>query len=130
MDGSELARPTPRRGTAADVIAPLILLAGLWVAISPRFLTLQHGATNAAADVIIGVVLAGVGTLAVASRRGRHSTSLVLGVWVVLIAAFVPDARLSPPAPLYCSNTWSGAVLALLALAELARTRTGQRGVG
>jgi hypothetical protein len=130
MDGSELARPAPRRDIAADVIAPLILLTGLWVAVSPRFLPLRHGAADAAAAVIIGAVVVGIGTLALVGRHGRHFASLVLGVWAVLITAFIRDARVSPAAPLSWSNTWSGAVLALLALAELARTRTSQRGVG
>jgi hypothetical protein len=114
-------RPTPRGGIAA-----LVLMTGLWVATSPRFLTLQNGGANAATDVIIGLVVAGISTLALFSRRGfpgLQFTGLVLGVWVILITSFMLDARLSGAAPWYWSNTWSGAVLAVLALAELSALR-------
>jgi hypothetical protein len=111
---------------ATQVIAAITLMTGLWVAASPRFLTLQQGHTNPATDVIIGLVAAGVSTLALASRSGfpgMQFTSLVVGVWVVLIASFMLDARRAGAAPWYWSNTWSGAVLAVLALVELSTLR-------
>jgi hypothetical protein len=43
----------------------------------------------------------------------------VLGVWV-LISSFILDAKFPIAAPMFWSNTFSGAVLALLALAGLA----------
>lgn len=118
----------PKRGPDAQVIAPLVLLTALWVAISPRFLPLRDGGTNAAMEVIIGLVVASIGTFALVSRHGfagRHFTSLVLGVWVVLISSFMLDATgsLGSRSLLYWSNTWSGAALAVLALAELAILR-------
>ena len=122
--------PAPRGGIGARVIAALVLMTGLRVAASPRFLTPQNGATSAASDVIIGLVAAGVSTLALASRSGfpgMQFTSLVVGVWVVLIASFMLDARRAGAAPWYWSNTWSGAVLAMLALAELSALRPAAR---
>jgi hypothetical protein len=131
QDAGEYRRPAAKRGIAARVIMPLALLTGLWVVVSPRFLSLPHGGTDAVADVIIGLVVAGVVTLALVGRRGLPGlrfTGLVLGVWAVLISAFLPDARVSPAAPLSWSNTWSGALLALLALAELASLRPVRTG--
>ena len=118
--------PAPRGGIGARVIAALVLMTGLRVAASPRFLTPQNGATSAASDVIIGLVVAGIGALALVGRRGfagLRFTSLVLCVWVVLITSFLLDVRLSAAAPWYWSNTWSGAVLAVLALVELSTLR-------
>lgn len=116
----------PKRGLDAQMIAPLVLLTALWVAISPRFLPLRDGGINAAVEVIIGLAVASIGAFALASRHGfagRHFARLVLGVWVVLISSFMLDATVSRASPLDWSNTWSGAVLALLALAELAILR-------
>lgn len=118
--------PRPRRRLDAQMIAPLVLLTALWVAVSPRFMPLRDGGINAAMEVIIGLAVAGIGTFALVSRHGfagRHFARLVLGVWVVLISSFMLDATGSMASPLYWSNTWSGAVLALLALAELAILR-------
>src|SRR5215472_7323373 len=104
-DAGEYRRPAPKRGIAAQLIAPLILLTGLWVAVSPGSLPLRHAATNATTDVIIGLAVVGIGILALVSRRrspGRQFAGLVLAVWVVLIYAFMLDARASMAAPLYC----------------------------
>lgn len=123
---SRLRWPRPKRGLDAQMIAPLVLLTALWVAISPRFLPLRGGGINATMEVIIGLAVASIGTFALVSRHGfagRHFTRLVLGVWVVLISSFMLDATGSLASPLYWSNTWSGAALALLALAELAILR-------
>jgi hypothetical protein len=129
-DEGEYLLPASRRGVAAQAAAALGLLTGLWVAISPLFLTLQHGGINAAAaDVIIGLVAAGLGTFALVSRRGfpgLQFATLVLGVWV-LISSFILDAKFSIAAPMYWSNTWSGAVLMILALAGLATLRRAAR---
>lgn len=126
-DASEYPRPAIRPGIATQKTAALVLLTGLWVAISPRFLMLEHGGTNAAAAVISGLVAAAIGTLALVSRRGSPGlrfTILVLGAWVVLISSFILNARVSIAAPLYWSNTWSGAVLTVLGLAEVASLRS------
>jgi hypothetical protein len=122
-DPGEHRGPAPWCGKAARVVAPLVLLTGLWVAVSPRFLSLPRGGNSAAADVIAGLALAGVGGLSLAGRRGfpgRSFTSLVLGVWTVLVGAFLLNAREYPAGPLSWSNTWAGAVVAVLALAQLA----------
>jgi hypothetical protein len=130
-DEGEYLLPATRRGMAAQAAAALGLLTGLWVAISPLFLTLQHGGgiNVGAADVIAGLVVVGIGTFALVSRRGLPGlqfTSLVLGVWV-LISSFILDAKFSIAAPMYWSNTWSGAVLVILALAGLATLRPATR---
>jgi hypothetical protein len=130
-DEGEYLLPATRRGVAAQAAAALGLLTGLWVAISPLFLTLQHGGgINAgAADVIAGLVVAGIGTFALVSRRGfagLQFTSLVLGLWV-LISSFILAAKFSIAPPMYWSNTWSGVVLMILALAGLATLRPTAR---
>jgi hypothetical protein len=128
VHAGEPSRPARSRGTAAQAIAALILVTGLWVAISPRFLAARGGGTDTASEVIIGLVIAGVGALALVNRHGLvgvQLTSLVLGVWVVLISSFLLDVRASIAAPWFWSNTWSGAVLAMLALTQLAIRRPG-----
>ena len=40
---TEYPLPSTTRGVAAQMTATLSLLTGLWVALSPVFLTLQHG---------------------------------------------------------------------------------------
>ncbi len=44
---AEYLLPTTGRGIAAQAAAALGMLTGLWVALSPLFLTLQHGGTKA-----------------------------------------------------------------------------------
>jgi hypothetical protein len=127
---AEYVLPATRLGIAAQAAAALGLLTGLWVAISPLFLVLQHGGTNAnVADAIAGLVTAGVGVFALSSPRGfpgLQFASLVLGVWV-LISSFILDAKFTIATPMYWSNTWSGAVLVVLALAALATLRRATR---
>jgi hypothetical protein len=126
----EYATPASRRGIAAQGAAALGILTGLWVALSPLFIMLQHAGPNAAAaDVIAGLVAAGFGVFALVSRRGfpgLQFASAVLGVWV-LISSFILDARVSIAAPMYWSNTFSGVLLVLLALAGLATVRRATR---
>ena len=128
---AEYLLPDGGRGIAAQTTAALSLLTGLWVALSPLFLMLQHGGgiNAAAANVIAGLVVAGIGTFALVSRRGfpgLQFASLVLGVWV-LISSFILDAKFSIAAPMYWSNTWSGVVLMALALGGLATLRRATR---
>jgi SPW repeat len=118
--------PRTGRGIAAQAVAALGLLTGLWVALSPLFITLQHGGTNAnVADVIAGLTAAGLGAFALASPRGfpglQFGTAL-LGVWVI-ISSFILDAKFTIATPMYWSNSFSGAVLVVLALAGLAAVR-------
>src|ERR1700722_11121238 len=124
------AAPITRRGMAGQAAAALGILTGLWVALSPLFLVLQHGGTNASiANVIAGLVVAAFGTFALVSRRGfpgLQFASLVLGVWV-LISSFILTAKFSLAAPMFWSNTWSGVILALLALGALVTLRPSRR---
>lgn len=118
--------PATRRGMAVQAAAALGLLTGLWVAISPLFLTLQHGGSNAnVADVIAGLTAAGIGAFALSGPHGfggLQFSSLLLGAWV-LISSFILDAKFAIATPMYWSNTFSGAVLVVLALAGLAAAR-------
>ena len=127
---AEYLLPATRRDIAAQAAATFGLLTGLWVAVSPLFVLLQHGGNNATfANLIAGLVTAAVGAVALVSRRGFGALqfgSLVLGVWV-LISSFILDAKFSIAAPMYWSNTWSGVVLVILALAGLATLRPAVR---
>ena len=130
-DEGDYQLPATRRGVAAQAAAALGILTGVWVALSPLFIVLQHGRglNAAAADVIAGLVAIGFGVFALVSRRGYPGlqfASAVLGVWV-LISSFILDAKFSIAAPMFWSNTFSGAVLALLALAGLATVRRATR---
>ncbi len=123
---AEYVLPATRRGIAAQAAATFGLLTGLWVAVSPLFIMLQHDGANATfADLIAGLVTATVGAVALVSWRGFGALqfgSLVLGVWV-LISSFILDAKFPIATPMFWSNTFSGAVLVLLALAGLAAVR-------
>ena len=113
-------------GQAAQAAGALGILTGLWVALSPFFLVLQHGGSNATiADLIAGLAVAGAGVVAVASARGFGSLqfgSLLLGVWVI-ISSFILDAKFTIATPMFWSNTFAGAVLVVLAAAGLAAAR-------
>ena len=65
----------------AQVAAVLGALAGVWIAISPWFLTLGRGT---ATDLIVGLVVAALGAFGIAGRRGflgLQVGSLLLGIW-------------------------------------------------
>jgi hypothetical protein len=119
----EYVLPATGHGMAAQTAAALGILTGMWVALSPFFIVLQHGGSNATvADLIAGLAVAAFGAVAVASRRGFGGLqfgSLMLGVWVI-ISSFILDAKFSIATPMYWSNTFAGAVLVLLGLAGLA----------
>ena len=127
---AEYPLPATRQGLAAQGAATLGLLTGLWVAVSPLFIMLQHGGANATfANLIAGLAVAAVAVVALASRRGfgaMQFASLVLGIWV-LISSFILDAKFPIATPMFWSNTWSGAVLMILALAGLATLRRAAR---
>jgi hypothetical protein len=126
----EYLLPATVRGVAAQGAASLGILTGLWVALSPFFLVLQHGGGNAnIADLIAGLAVAGSGVVAVASRDGFGSLqfgSLVLGVWVIL-SSFILDAKFTIATPMFWSNTLAGAVLVILAAAGLGTLRRATR---
>ena len=124
---TEYLAPPTRRSMAAQVTAVLGMLTGLWVAISPWFLMLQApGARNAtASNLIIGLAVAGLGLFGVCGIRGflgMEVGSLLLGIWLI-VSPFILDAKFAIQAPMYWSNIWAGAIIALLALGSLAALR-------
>jgi hypothetical protein len=103
------------------------MLAGLWVAISPWFLTLQTpAAPNARVnDLIVGLAVAAIGMLALAGTRsvtGLETASLLAGIWMI-ISPFILDAKFTITGSMYWSNIWSGAVVIVLALTVLLAAR-------
>jgi hypothetical protein len=126
----EYLLPVTLRGVATQGAASLGILTGLWVALSPFFLVLQHGGGNAnIANLIAGLAVAGAGALAVASRNGFGSLqfgSLLLGVWVIL-SSFILDAKFTIATPMFWSNTVAGVVLVILAAAGLGAARRATR---
>jgi hypothetical protein len=123
---AEYLLPGSGRGIAGQAFAALGLLTGLWVAISPLFITLQHGGTNAnVADAIAGLTAVALGVFALASPRGFPGLqfgNLLLGVWLIG-SSFILAVKFIIATPMYWSNTFSGGVLAALALAGLACVR-------
>ena len=99
------------------------LLTGVWVALSPWFLTLQHGGTNATVvNLISGLAVAGAGAFALASPRGFAGLQLgsaLLGVWLI-IAGPILSQKYTIADPMFWSNSWAGAVLIVLAAVGLA----------
>jgi hypothetical protein len=106
------------------------VLIGLWIALSPSFITLQNGGGNATvANLIVGLAVAAVGAASLAGPRGfagLQFAAVLLGVWVIIFP-FILDAKLSIAAPMYWSNVFSGGVLVVLALAGLATVRRAAR---
>jgi hypothetical protein len=112
----------------AQLFAAAGLLTGLWVAISPWFLSLQvPRAGNATVnDLIIGLAIAGIGLLTITGARsmeGLQAASLLAGVWLI-ISPFILDAKVSVTAAMYWSNIWSGGIVIVAALAVLYLSRS------
>jgi hypothetical protein len=118
------------RDTVAQAAVALGLLTGLWVALSPFYITLQRVGTNAnVADLIVGLVVAGIAAVTLASRRGfggLEMGALLLGVWVI-VSSFILDARVPIATPMFWSNTFAGAVLVILAAVGLSTLRPATR---
>jgi hypothetical protein len=127
---TEYLLPTTMRGLVTQAMAALGVLTGLWIALSPSFLTLQHGGGNAAvANLIAGLAVAAVGAASLIGPRGYAGlqfASVLLGVWVIIFP-FILDAKFSIAAPMYWSNILSGGYLVVLALAGLAAVRRATR---
>jgi hypothetical protein len=129
---AEYALPTVR-GMAAQVSAVLGLLAGVWVAVSPWFITLQQSGTNAnTVNLISGLAVAGLGAFALASPRGFAGLqvgSALLGVWLIIAGPILSQKH--PIAdPMFWSNSWAGGVLiafAAIGLAAVALRRPARR---
>ena len=120
---AEYVLPATGRGVSAQVSAVLGLLAGVWVAVSPWFITLQyHGSNAPAVDLITGLVVAAVGAFALASPRGFPGLqvgNLLLGTWLI-IAGPILNQKHAIADSMYWSSSWAGGVLTALAAASLA----------
>lgn len=124
---TEYIAPPTRRSMAAQVTAMLGMLAGMWVAISPWFLTLQAGPEHSAAttDLVTGLAVAALGLFSICGVRGflgLETGSVLLGIWLI-ISPFILDAKFPITASMYWSNIWSGGLIAVFALAALGGLR-------
>lgn len=127
-----MAIPGPGRaataapGVAAQLCLAAGLLAGLWVAISPWFLTLQtHGGNATASDLITGLAVAALAVFAAAGGRGMISlqaAGALAGVWLI-ISPFILAVSFPVTTAMYWSNIWAGGVIIVAALAALAAAR-------
>ena len=120
---AEYALPATLSGIGAQVLAVLGLLTGVWVALSPWFITLQYAGSNATTvNLISGLAVAAVGAFALAGPRGfagLQSGSALLGVWLI-IAGPILNHKHPIADSMYWSNSWAGGVLIALAAASLA----------
>jgi hypothetical protein len=99
------------------------LLTGVWVALSPWFITLQNTGTNATVvNLISGLAVAGLGAFALLSPRGFAGLEVgnaLLGVWLIIAGPIL--AQKHPIADsMFWSNSWAGGVLIALAILGLA----------
>jgi len=120
---TEYALPATARDLGVQVSAVLGLLTGLWVALSPWFITLQNTGTNATTvNLISGLAVAGLGAFVLLSPRGFAGLqvgNLVLGVWLIVAGPIL--AQKNPIADsMFWSNSVAGGVLIVLAAAGLA----------
>jgi hypothetical protein len=114
--------PATLRDIGAQVSGSLGLLTGVWVALSPWFITLQYQGGNAAAvELISGLAVAAIGAFALASPRGFPGLQLgnvLLGAWLVIAGPILSENhRIADP--MYWSNSFAGGVLIVLAAAGL-----------
>jgi hypothetical protein len=118
--------PASSRSALAQVTGALGMLTGLWVAISPWFLVLQHGGSNATVtNLIVGAAIVALGLFAVSGSRGflgLEVGSLIAGVWLI-ISPFILNAHYTITPSMFWSNIVAGAVVAVFGLAALGETR-------
>jgi hypothetical protein len=118
--------PASSRSMLTQVTGTVGILAGLWVAISPWFLVLQHGGNNAAAsNLIVGLAVVALGLFAVSGSRGfsgLEAGTLLAGFWLIL-SPFILDEKFAIATPMYWSNVLAGALIAVVGLAALGGTR-------
>ena len=130
---AEYGLPATSRDLGAQASAVLGLLTGLWVAVSPWFVTLQNTGTNATTvNLISGLAVAGLGAFALLSPRGfagLQVTSMLLGVWLIIAGPIL--AQKNPIADsMFWSNSVAGGVLiavAAIGLAAAAMRRPARR---
>ena len=120
---TEYAFPVTSRDIGAQASAVLGLLTGVWVALSPWFVTLQQTGTNAnTVNLISGLAVAGVSAAALVSPRaftGLQVGSALLGVWLV-IAGPILNQKHAIADPMYWSNSVAGGLLIAFAVIGLA----------
>jgi hypothetical protein len=120
---ADYALPATVQGLGAQVSAVLAMLTGLWVAISPWFITLQYTGSNATTvNLISGLAVAAVGVFALASPRGFSGLqigSALLGVWLI-VAGPVLSQKNPIADSMFWSNSVAGGILIALAAAGLA----------
>jgi hypothetical protein len=118
--------PASSHSIVAQTTVILGSLTGLWVAISPWFLVLQHGGNNAAvANLIVGLAVVALGLFALSGSRGflgLEVGSLLAGVWLI-VSPFILHAKYAIATPMYWSNVFAGALIVVIALAALAETQ-------
>ena len=107
---AEYLVPPTRRSISAQVTAMLAIVTGLWVAISPWFLSFQSpmARNSTVNDLIIGLAVVALGLFAIAGVRGfmgLQMGSLLLGIWLI-ISPFILAAKftINPP----CTGATSG----------------------
>jgi hypothetical protein len=120
---AEYGLPATLTGVGIQASAALVLLTGVWVALSPWFLTLQYAGNNATiVNLISGLAVAGAGAFALASPRGFAGLQLgaaLLGVWLIIAGPILSQKH--PIAdPMFWSNSWAGGLLIVVAAAGLA----------
>lgn len=111
-------------GAVTQLTGVLVTMTGLWVALSPWFLTLQTplGGNATANNLIIGLVIAAAGIRATGRFQGQvglPAATMLAGIWLIL-SPFILAARFSITASMYWSNIWAGAVIVAASLAMLA----------
>src|SRR5579864_9692801 len=117
--------PTSSHSVLAQATATLGMATGLWVAISPWFLVLQHGGNNAeVTNLIVGLAVVALGLFALSGSRGflgLQVGSVLAGVWLI-ISPFILDEKFAIARPMYWSNIFAGALVVVIGLAALAET--------
>jgi len=117
--------PTSSHSILAQATVTLGMMTGLWVAISPWFLVLQHRGNNAAAsNLVVGLAVVALGLFALSGSRGflgLEVGSLLAGVWLI-ISPFILDEKFAIATPMYWSNVFAGALVVVIALAALGET--------
>jgi len=119
---AEYRLPASLSDLGAQVFGVLGMLTGVWVALSPWFMTLQTTGNNATiVNLVSGVAVAGVGAAALAGPRGFAGLQVgaaLLGVWLI-IAGPILSYRHPIADAMFWSNSWAGGVLIAVALAGL-----------
>jgi SPW repeat len=115
----------------AVITDDLLLLAGLWLAISPWVLQFHGSTPNVAqSNLIVGIAVAAMGLGMAILPRAMQSLSwatFLIGAWVVVSPWVIQ--RSSVPVGTYLSNVITGGVIALLGLAGAGIAITARRGL-